>query len=87
MANSKSAEKRARQTLARTQRNRAIKSRIRTARRRVDDALESGDADKAKAAASSVCSAVDKAAKSGAIHKNAASRLKSRLHKAVAAKG
>jgi ribosomal protein S20 len=50
MANNPSAEKRIRQTEVRTDRNRAVKSRIRTLRKKVLSAVTSGD----KAAAATV---------------------------------
>jgi small subunit ribosomal protein S20 len=79
MANTKSAAKRARQTLRRTQRNRTVGSRLRTLHRKVG----------AKAEANSVrelISAIDKAVKSGTIHRNAANRRKARLNRLLAAK-
>ncbi len=79
MANSASARKRARQTVVRTERNRAAKSRIKTFRKHVLAAVEAKDLEKAKEAYSHFSSAADKAAKRGVIHKNTASRLKSRV--------
>ena len=79
MANTKSAAKRARQTIKRTARNRtvltALKGKAKTAR------AGSG----AKAAATALVSELDKAVKRGVIHKNAANRRKSRLAKKAAA--
>ena len=84
MANTKSAAKRARQTTRRTATNRraltAVKSRLKGAR----EALTGTDKARAKAAAVTVVSALDKAAKSGRIHRNAANRHKSKLNKALA---
>ena len=84
MANTKSAAKRARQTTRRTATNRraltAVKSRLKGAR----EALAGADKTKAKAAAVAVVSSLDKAAKTGRIHRNAANRLKSKLNKALA---
>ena len=51
MAHTKSAQKRIRQTEVRTERNRAAKSRIRTLRKKVADALTAGDKTAATAAA------------------------------------
>lgn len=79
MANTRSAEKNIRKTRAHTVRNRATKSRIRTARKKVLAALESGDEKGAQALYNVFASAADKAAKTKVIHKNAASRLKSRI--------
>ena len=78
MANTKSAAKRARQTERRALRNRRVLSRIRT--------LSKG-AVKADAPANDInalISAIDKAAKRGIIHRNAAIRRKARLTRARA---
>ncbi len=83
MANIKSAEKRARQTLTRTQRNKAARTRVKNARKAAYDAVKAGAKD-AGAKVSALASAADKAAKRGVIHRNKASRLKSRA--ALAAK-
>lgn len=84
MANTKSALKRVRQTERRTERNRAAKSRLKTLRKKVATATESGKAEEISSALNEFASAVDRAAKSSLIHKNAASRLKSKA--AAAAK-
>jgi small subunit ribosomal protein S20 len=88
MANTPSALKRARQTESRTAHNRAGKSRLRTARKAAAEALTKGK--DAQAAAVAAVSLAARAAKSGLIHKNAASRIQSRLalaaNKATAAK-
>ena len=76
MANTKSAAKRARQTERRALRNRRVLSRIRTL---------SKHAARADASASdtiALISAIDKAAKRGIIHHNAAIRRKARLVRA-----
>lgn len=79
MANTKSAAKRARQTTKRTARNRtvltALKGKTKTVRTATGDK---------KATAQTLVSALDKAAKRGVIHKNAANRRKSRLAKRLA---
>jgi small subunit ribosomal protein S20 len=79
MANIRSAEKNIRKTATRTLRNRANKSRIRTLRKNVLTAIEKGDKSKAQTAYNEFASAADKAAKKHIIHKNTASRLKSRI--------
>lgn len=76
MANSKSAEKRGRQTIARTHRNKAVKSQVKSRRKIIAAALEAGDKAAAEDAYKKLASAADRAAKTGVIHKNAASRLK-----------
>lgn len=89
MPNIRSSKKDVRRTLTRTVRNRAAKSRIRTFRKRALEALKSGDLKEAQSAYNAFASAADKAAKGNSIHKNTASRLKSRLalkFKSVAAK-
>ncbi|MGZ5019373.1 MAG: 30S ribosomal protein S20 [Chthoniobacterales bacterium] len=80
MANTKSAAKRARQSAARTLRNRSALTRLRRMQKKV---AAGGNADQASVRA--LISAVDKAAKRGIIHRNAARRRKARLNKARAA--
>lgn len=79
MANSLSALKRGRQTVTRTLENRAVKTRIKTTRKAALEALASGDAAAADQAIRALHSAVDRAAKTGAVHAKYASRLKSRF--------
>jgi small subunit ribosomal protein S20 len=80
MANTKSAAKRARQTSKRTLRNRSGLSRLRTLHK-TTFAGDKTDAEKVRA----MISAIDKAAKRGIIHRNAARRRKARLQKLTAA--
>ncbi|MEN9990949.1 MAG: hypothetical protein RLZZ224_651 [Verrucomicrobiota bacterium] len=87
MAHTKSAQKRIRQTEVRTERNRAAKSRIRTLRKKVTDAISSGDKAAASTALSALSSAVDKAAKTNLIHSNKAANIKSKASKALAGVG
>ena len=87
MANHYSALKRARQTETRTARNRAARSRVRTALRAVREALASGNKESATRAYSAAVSALDKTVKNGVMHKNTASRYKSRLAARLAAVG
>jgi small subunit ribosomal protein S20 len=84
MANTASAEKRIRQSAARNQRNRARKSALRTALKKVRTAVESGDAETAKKLLPETLTLLDRTASRGVIHRNQASRSKSRLTKAVA---
>ncbi len=79
MANIRSAEKNIRKSATRTLRNRSNKSRIRTLRKKVLTALQKGDKTQAQTAYNEFASAADKAAKKHVIHKNTASRLKSRI--------
>lgn len=76
MANSRSAQKRARQSEVRTLANRATKSRVRSARKAITDAIAKGDKAAAETQWKALASAADRAAKRGVIHKNSASRLK-----------
>ncbi len=80
MANIKSAEKRAQQTLKRRARNMAARSKLRTAIKSVVSAVEAGDkavaTEKLKAAAPVIDSMVNK----GVIHRNKAARHKSQLN-------
>jgi small subunit ribosomal protein S20 len=79
MANTKSAAKRSRQSLARATHNRSVQTRLRTLQKRVRGAAKP-DAEQIR----SLISALDKAAKRGIIHRNAADRRKARLNKALA---
>lgn len=79
MANNPSALKRWRQSLKRRDRNRARRSLTRTAVRRVRETAAAGEADTADAALSKAYSELDRAAKSGAIHRGKADRQKRRL--------
>ena len=83
MANIKSVEKRARQSVKRHERNTTVLSSLKTARKKVRSAIAAGDAEAAKAANSQLAASLDKAAKRGIIHPNAANRSKSRSQKAV----
>jgi small subunit ribosomal protein S20 len=86
MANTKSAIKAARKTVRLTERNRGVKTRLKTLRKRLDAAIEAKDSAGGKTAAAEYVSAMDKAVKSGVVHKNAASRAKAHAAKVFAAK-
>ena len=83
MANTKSAAKRARQTERRTLQNKMVLTGIRTQQRKLAAALSAGDQAQAQAALQMLASKLDKAAKRGVVHRNLASRRKSRANKAV----
>ena len=83
MANIKSAKKRDLVIKTKTERNKAIKSKVKTYVKKVDAAIESGDKAAAKAALLAATSEIDKAAKKGVYHKNTASRKVSRMSLAV----
>ena len=79
MANHPSAEKRNRQRVKRTLRNRAVASSVRTLVKRVRTALHAKDKDAATTALKAATVALDKAASKGVVHPKAASRTISRL--------
>ncbi|MGQ0836116.1 MAG: 30S ribosomal protein S20 [Gammaproteobacteria bacterium] len=79
MANTRSAEKAARQAEQHRERNVAIRSRMRTALRKVTAAIEGGDKPNAQAAYKSAVPVIDSLVTKGMIHRNKASRHKSRL--------
>lgn len=79
MANHFSALKRTRQTERRTATNRLNKSRLRTELRKLRTALSTGNEEQAKAALKNTVSVLDKSVQKGVLHKNTASRYKSRL--------
>lgn len=81
MANIKSQIKRNRQNEKARIRNRAIRSELKTAVKRVNAAVEAGDADKAQSEANTAYKLLDKAAAKGVIHKNQASNRKSGVRK------
>ena len=84
MANIKSQIKRNRQNEARRQRNKAVKSSLKTHVRRFREAADSGDATAAAEAMRSACRELDKAASKGVIHKNQAANRKSGMAKRIA---
>ncbi len=86
MANTKSAIKAARKATRLTVRNKAVKTRLKTLHKKLQTAITSGKADEAKSAAIEYASAMDKATKSGVVHKNAAARAKSHAAKFAQAK-
>ncbi len=84
MANIKSAIKRNKQNEKRRLRNRVYAGRARTFVRKARTAIESGELEDARQATLAAISALDKAAEKGILHKNNASRRKSRLMKHLA---
>ncbi len=85
MANSKSAEKRARQATANRTRNVAQRSTVRNAIKKVVTAIAAGNKDQAAAALKAAEPVIDAMATKGIIHKNKAARHKSRLSQGVKA--
>ncbi|MBV2197363.1 30S ribosomal protein S20 [Bacillus velezensis] len=83
MPNIKSAIKRTKTNNERRAHNATIKSAMRTAIKQVEASVANNEADKAKTALSEATKRIDKAVKTGLVHKNAATRYKSRLAKQV----
>ena len=83
LANIKSQIKRNRQNKKLREQNRIYRGSARTAVRKVNAAIENGNAEEAQAAAMIAVQALDKAAAKGVIHKNNAARRKSRLMQQV----
>ena len=79
MPNTKSAERRMRNSARKHSDNRMVKSRLKTLERSYADLVEAGKKDEAALAFRGLSSAFDKAAKRGIIHKANANRKKSRL--------
>jgi small subunit ribosomal protein S20 len=84
MASHASALKKNRQDIKRRLRNRGHASRLKTQLKKLRVALQSGDASTAAGMMKDTLALVDRTAKHGVIHKNAASRTKSRLARALA---
>jgi small subunit ribosomal protein S20 len=80
VANKKSAEKANRQSVARAQRNRSVKSAVKTRITRFRNTA-AGDATELDQLAGRAVSALDRAASKGILHKNNAARRKSRVAK------
>ena len=83
MANIKSAKKRILVIDKKTERNKAIKSKVKTYIKRVYAAIEANDKSAAGTALNDAISEISKAATKGVYHKNTASRKISRMTKAV----
>ena len=83
MANIKSAKKRARQSEVRREHNASMRSRMRTAIKRVRKAIDAGDKTVAASALHSAYSVLDSTVGNGVVHKNMAARSKSRLAAAI----
>lgn len=83
MPNIKSAIKRTKTNNERRAHNATIKSAMRTAIKQVEASVANNEADKAKTALSEAAKRIDKAVKTGLVHKNAMTRYKSRLAKQV----
>ena len=80
MANIQSAKKRARQAIKRRAHNVILRSRVRTAIRKVMKAIESGNKDAAKASFAAVVPEIDRMATKGILPKNRAAHYKSKIN-------
>jgi small subunit ribosomal protein S20 len=87
MANTKSAKKATRQIARRTVVNKARRTRVRSAVRKVEEAISSGDRAAAVAAMAEAEPALIRAASHGIVHRNAARRKVSRLAHRIAKLG
>jgi small subunit ribosomal protein S20 len=85
LANSAQAKKRARQAEDSRQRNASQRSAMRTRVKALQKAIDAGDKEQATIAYQSAVPVLDRMARKGIIHKNAAARSKSRLNAAVRA--
>ena len=85
MANTKSAKKAARQTVRRTEANKARRSRARSYARKVEEAIASGDKAAAAAALKEAEPVLARTAQKGLVHRKTASRKVSRLANRVSA--
>jgi small subunit ribosomal protein S20 len=87
MANTSSARKAARKIARRTEVNKARRSRMRSALRKVEEAIATGDRGKAQDAMKQAEPALMRAARQGQVHKNTASRKVSRLTRQISKLG
>lgn len=85
MANIKSQIKRNKTNLKAQERNKAVKSELRTVVRKTREAISAGDKAAAEAALKVASVKLDKAVSKGVVHKNQASNRKSSIAKQVAA--
>ncbi len=87
MPNTKSAAKAMRQSLRRRDNNLKTKNKVRAATKQVKKLIGDKNVDEALKALQAAMSALDKAVKKGVLHKNTASRKKSRMAKSIARLG
>jgi len=83
MPNSKSAKKRLRQDQDRRERNRAVKSAVKTQIKRVINAVREGNLELAETEYRQAARRLDRAGHRGVIHKNLGARRKSRLQSLI----
>ena len=84
MANTRSAEKRNRQSQKRRARNQGVRTRVKSAVKKVRETLERGELAAAEEAFKVAARVIDQASSKGVVHRNTASRKISRLARAVA---
>jgi small subunit ribosomal protein S20 len=84
LANTRSAEKRNRQTQKRRARNVQVRTGLKSAVKKAREAITGADPAAAKDAVQAALRTLDKAASKGVVHKNAAARRIGRLAKALA---
>lgn len=87
MANTKSAKKAARQTIRRTNVNKARRTRLRSSVRKVEEAIASGNKEAAVAALKEAEPIIARTGQTGIVHRKTAARKVSRLSKRVGALG
>ena len=85
MANNRSALKRVRQIKTRTDRNQALKTKVKSLRKKTHAAAEAGNKEEAAASMSQLASAVDRAVKRNIFHKNKGANLKAKASAAIKA--
>ncbi len=85
MANNKSALKRIRQTKRRTDRNKTLKTKVKSLKKKTSEAASAGKTEEAQEAMKEYTSVLDKAVKKNLFHKNKAANLKSKASKIVKA--
>ncbi len=85
MANTRSAKKAIRKIAAKTEVNKARRTRMRSSVRRVEEAISSGDSEAAGVALRQAQPEIMRSAQNGIMHKNTASRKISRLSRRVKA--
>ncbi len=87
MTHHASAEKQMRQSIKRRARNRRNLSQLKSQVKKLRAAIASGDVETAQTLLPQTVGDIDKAAKKGVVHDNAAARYKSRLSRKVSALG
>jgi len=83
LANIKSAQKRARQSVKRREHNKALRSRVRTKIKKVLSAIRAGDGESARARYKEAVPVIDSMVNKGILHANKAARHKTRLNQRI----